>query len=377
MATRDESTVRRATARSDERVSLGHDAASERSHRPIRMLIITLVLVAALLVAALVGFIVLSSTPAFTIASIDAEATEHLSAENIAKLANVEEGTTLLSFDETLITENLKRNPWVGTVAFEREFPDRLKIIVTERRTDCVVKMSSGSVCWCLGDDNVWIEPINLSVKDGQSANDVALALAQDMGALLVTDVPTSMSPSAGSAANDEVLKAIAAYREQFSDDFASQIVCFSASSVESIACTLKSGVEISLGAPSNIDIKESVIQQILTKHPNQVTYINVRVPSQPSYRKLGVESVSEGSGVSVDLNKQDIIANPAPPTTDETTEDGTQGESEEYYDEYYDESWGYDESYDESWGYDETYDESYDYSGEYYDETYDESYGY
>ena len=370
MATRGEATSRRATARSDRQVPLGRDAAPERSHRPIRVLIITLVLVAALLVAALVAFIVLSSTPAFTIASIDTEATEHLTAENIAKLANVEEGTTLLTFDETAITQNLRRNPWVGTVEFEREFPDKLKIIVTERRADCVVKMSSGSVCWCLGDDNVWIEPINLSVKDGQSANDVALAFAQDMGALLVTDVPTSMSPSAGHAANDEVLKAIASYREQFSDEFASQIVCFSSSSVESIACTLKSGIEISLGSPTSIDVKESVIQQILSKHPNQVTYINVRVPSQPSYRKLGVQSVSEGSGVSVDLNKQDIVATPAP--TDETTGEGTQDESEEYYDD----SWTYDESYDESYDYSDEYyyDESYDYSGEEY---YDESYGY
>jgi cell division protein FtsQ len=129
----------------------------------------------------------------------------------------------------------------------------------------------------------------------------VALALARDMGSLLITDVPTSMSPSAGETASDEVLVAVAAYREQFSEEFGAQIIKFSAASVESIACTLENGVEISLGAPTDIDIKEAVITELLAKHPNQITYINVRVPSQPSYRKLGVESVTGGSGVTVD----------------------------------------------------------------------------
>ena len=303
-----------------------------RGHRGIRALIVALVVVAVLLVVALVAFIVLSSSPAFTITSIDTESTEHLSAENIAKLANVEEGTTLLTIDEEAISENLKRNPWVGSVSFTREFPDRLKIVVTERRVDCIVKMSTGSVCWCLGDDGVWIEPVNLTVADGQSAEDVALALAQEREALLIKDVPTSLSPTAGETATNDALKAVAAYREQFSEEFLSQIVCFSASSVESIACTLSNGVEVSLGAPSSIDVKEALIRQILEKHPNQITYINVRVPSQPSYRRLGTESVSEGTGVKVDTPvtvSDDAQQTVSDPTAQQTTQqDGsTQGD--------------------------------------------------
>lgn len=290
----------------------GHDGRGKKS---IRVLIILLVMMAVLLVAALVAFLVLSGTGAFAIASIDTEDTEHLTAENIGKLANVPEGTTLLSMDEEVITENLKRNPWVGSVSYVREFPDRLKIIVTERTIDCLVKMGTGSVCWCLGDDGVWIEPLNLSVSDGNSSDDEALGMAQRLGATLITDVPTSVSPSAGSEANDEVFKAVAAYREQLSEEFSSQIVRFSAPSVESLSCTLKSGVEVSLGGPTNIDIKEAVVLQILERHPNQVTYINVRVPSQPSYRKLGVDTVSEGTGVSVETTPDPGLGDQANPT--------------------------------------------------------------
>ena len=296
---------------SDEGLMDERRQAPSRGRGLIRFFIVGLVVVAVMLVVALVSYIVLSSTPVFEISEIDAQATEHLSATNIAKLASVKKGTTLLTLDEAAITENLKRNPWVGDVQIVREFPDKLKIIVTERTVDSLVKMSTASVCWCLGNDNVWIEPINLTIRDGESADDAALALAREMDALLIIDVPTSLSPTAGESARDEALMAVETYRSEFSKDFSAQIVRFSAASAESIACTLTNGVEVSLGSPVDIDIKEAVIKEILEKHPNQITYINVRVPSQPSYRRLGSESVTEGTGVTV--GEQDGASQGAP----------------------------------------------------------------
>ena len=373
----------------DEGLTYDRGQAPSHGRRLIRVVIVGLVVVAVMLVAALVSFIVLSSTPMFTIAYIDTESTEHLSAENIAKLASVEEGTTLLTIDEEAIVENLKRNPWVGDVQLIREFPDKLKIVVTERTVDCLVKMSTASVCWCLGNDNVWIEPINLTILDGQSADDAALALAREMGSLLIIDVPTSLSPTAGESTNEDALMAVATYREQFSKEFSDQIVRFSASSVESIACTLSNGVEVSLGAPVDIDVKEAVIKEILDKHPNQITYINVRVPSQPSYRRLGSESVTEGTGVTVseEGNAQDAFSaggsNQNPADDKSQNQNGSDGQQSGSQDSITDESAvsgedpsaGYsqdeyegsvDEGYDDGSYYDET---------EYYDDSYDEGY--
>ena len=318
------------------RVLSDHAPAPSHGNRLIRVIIILLVVAAVLLVAALVAYIVLSSTSAFTIRDVKAKPTEHLTAENIGKLASIDSETTLLDLDEDAITENLRRNPWVSEVSYVREFPDKLTILVTERKVDAIVKMSTGSVCWCLGDDNVWIEPINLTVAEGQSADEASLTLAQKMGVLLIIDVPTSISPTAGKDTDDDVIQAVQQYRAEFSPDFASQIVCFSASSVESVSCTLSNGVEVSLGVPSNIDVKEQVIKEILAKHPNQITYINVRVPSQPTYRRLGVESVTEGSGIQADegaLATSDGQQQGAEPTDsqnqqqDGTATDGQQGQ--------------------------------------------------
>ena len=371
------------------RRSLGNDEltydrgqAPSHGRRLIRVVIVGLVIVAVMLVAALVSFIVLSSTPMFTIAYIDTESTEHLSAENIAKLASVEEGTTLLTIDEEAIAENLKRNPWVGDVELIREFPDKLKIVVTERTVDCLVKMSTASVCWCLGNDSVWIEPINLTILDGQSADDAALALAREMDSLLIIDVPTSLSPTAGESTNEDALMAVATYRQQFSKEFNDQIVRFSAASVESIGCTLSNGVEVSLGAPVDIDVKEAVIKEILDKHPNQITYINVRVPSQPSYRRLGSESVTEGTGVTVGEQEGAVDSTSAETGNQSSTDDKTQSQDGQQSDGQVSPEDGSAPAGDESseGGVPDAYegegivDESYD-DGSYYDESYDDGY--
>lgn len=259
---------------------------------------VVLSIVVAIGAAASIGYAVLSNTAAFAISSIVCEATEHVSAEAIATLAAVPEGTTLLNYDAAVIEANLKRNPWVGSVEVSREYPDRLRISVKERAVTALVPLNAGSVVWCLGSGDVWIEPIKVVPADGQTLVEAALQAARDMDALLITDLPSSVNPVAGEPASDEVFSAISAYRFGLSATLWKQVVSFSAPSVEGLACTLESGVEISLGAPTAISSKEGVIEQLLAKYPNRITYINVRVVSNPSYRMLDSDTVQEGTGV-------------------------------------------------------------------------------
>jgi cell division protein FtsQ len=257
------------------------------------------VVVIVAIVAAVLGvaFLVLSNTSTFQITSIDAVATDHVSADDIQKLANVEEGTTLLNVDTYAITQGLMKNPWVASVSIEREFPDKLKISVTERTVEAVVVMSSRSVAWYLGEGEVWLEPVNLDVSDGESADDVALEKATSVGAILITGVPATIDPVAGSMATDDVIIAVRSYLDGFSSGFASQIVSFTAPSEASLSCVLANGVEISLGSPTDISSKEQVVKSLLAEYPDELTYINVRVPSSPSYRKIDSTNVTAGTG--------------------------------------------------------------------------------
>lgn len=293
----------------------------------VRRGIVVGIVVAALLLVALVGYLVLSYTPAFTITRVETTATKHISRASIAKLAKVPKGSTLLNLDEDKVTRNLKKNPWVGSVTYERKYPDTVRIVVTERKVSALVVMSAGDVVWYLGEGNVWIEPASIKVGESDSIDDLALAAAQKAGVMLITDVPASITPVAGSAVNSEVLDGVALYREQFGEKISSQIVSFSAGSVDSIGCTLKSGVQVSLGSATSISSKEAVLAQILEKYQGKLTYVNVRVPTRPAYRLVDSDDVEQGSGVTEKGAAQDKSASDDGGSgTSASGQDGTQG---------------------------------------------------
>lgn len=254
----------------------------------------------ALALVAGVAFLVLRNSSAFEIASVEAEPTAHVTQEDIQNLVQVPAGSTLLNVDTAAIEAALKKDPWVASVDFERVFPNTLVLHINEQRIEALVVMSTGTLAWYLGDAGIWIQPTKITAGEGQSVNDAALQVAMQEGCLLITDVPSTVDPVAGSVATDAVLASVELFREGFSSDFSSQIVSYSAPSTDNITCMLSSGVEISLGSATDISTKEQIAAEILEEHPGQVTYINVRTPTRTgaSYRKISSDTVQSGSGL-------------------------------------------------------------------------------
>lgn len=256
------------------------------------------VLVAVALALA-VAFFALRNSSVFSVESVQVEPTEHVTEADLQNLVSVPVGSTLLNLDEQAIKEGLLKDPWVADVTFERIFPHILKINVIEQNIDALVVMNAGSVAWYLGDAGVWIQPTSVEPAEGQSVNDAALRTALDNECLLITDVPASVSPVAGSKATDGVLEAVQKFRDGFSDSFADQVACYSAPAEDSIACTLYNGVEVLLGSPTDISAKEQIVTETLAEMPEgSVTYINVRVVSSPAVRPVSSDNVEAGSGV-------------------------------------------------------------------------------
>lgn len=234
----------------------------------------------------MIVFIVLSHLPVFVIESIDAKASEHVSAETIAKLANVEEGTTLLSADFGEISDNIKKNPWVKDVTIKREFPGTLGIEVKERQVGAIVVIGAGASVWSIGTDGVWIEPVTLDTS-AMDATSAALVKAQELGCLLISDVPASCDPAQGSPTTDDTVLAVFTFQEELPSEISNQARVYYAASEGSISLVLDSGVEVSLGSPEDINAKSQALAEIMATYPNQLTYINVRVASKPTYRKV------------------------------------------------------------------------------------------
>ena len=275
----------------------------------LRYAAIGLGVLAAVAAVLLVAFLILRNSSMFEITSVEVEPTEHVSVEDVQNLTQVPAGSTLLNVDTASIEESLRKNPWVASVSFERVFPGTLKLHITEQHVDTLVVMSSGSVAWYLGDAGTWIQPAKIQAAEGQSVDDAALALAQASGCLLVIDVPSTVDPKSGSEATDPVLQSVNEFREGFSDEFSSRVVCYSAASTDDIWCMLDNGVEVSLGSATDISEKEQRVTDYLEQYPDTALYIVVRVPSHSSVRTVDSQTVESGEGTSMFAGRDEAEA--------------------------------------------------------------------
>lgn len=266
-----------------------------------------------------------SHTSIFQIASVETYDTEHVSAQDVAQLIHLEPGVTLLNVDSEAITNQVRANSWIASAQIESSFPDKLIVRTRERVVGALVAMRSGSICWLLGDDGVWIEPLRVQSADDASVKDAALAEAERLGVILICDVPSDVSPVAGTQATDSSIIAAREAHSQLSDAFRANVVGYAAPDEDGLSCILRNGVEVSFGSIANLDSKEAVARGILDEFGGQITYINVRVPSRPSYRRVESSYVREGTGatgVAVD-EESDFASLPQRPPEEEEEETG------------------------------------------------------
>lgn len=248
----------------------------------------------------------LSFTNMFPVKNIRTKDTTHIKADEIVKLADIDASTTVLNFDKDKITKNIKRNPWVKSVSITRSFPSDLIVDITERKVGYIVLIGPESVAWYVSDDNYWIEPCVLDDEKDTPKEEVALAKAEKLGCYVIQDLPASIEPKSGYKVTGNVLTSISIYTSEFSSEFKDRIASFSAPGEDSISCTLKSGVKVSLGNSVNVAEKEKIVTTILDEHENQVTYINVRLVDHPTYRKVNTSNVEAGSGAYPENDKQE-----------------------------------------------------------------------
>lgn len=283
-------------------------------------------IVAGLALISLVVLFVMAHLPVFVITGINAAASEHVSEAQIAKLASVEEGTTLLNVDTSQITEKVSKNPWVKRVIIKREFPDTLGVSVEERSVAVLVVIGGGTSVWALGDDGVWIEPVQLDTSSGGDVVQLALARAQEMGCLLIANVPATVNPAQGAPSTDDSILDVLTYQGQLPDSISTEAQVYYAASSGSISVVLKSGLEVSLGAANDVSAKVQALKEIMANYGDQLTYVNVRVPSKPTYRKVADGTTLSGAADTV----AQITAKSTPATTssssDGSGEDGDDG---------------------------------------------------
>ena len=247
-----------------------------------------------------------------------------MSAERVTQLAAVPAGATLFGYDESGVTQRLLSDPWVAGVTLTRSLPDTLVIQIEERALGAVVMLSNGTQAWRLSTDGVWLEEVALTEvtsDNGADAYDVqAKNAAASEGVVFVSEASAALAPKAGEPCEDEGLLGLMQYMVSFSSQLRDQIVSATATNKESIAVVLTSGIKVSLGAPDDISLKEQAVLGILSTYQGQVSYINVRVPSKPTYRAVSQDAAA-GDG---DSSAVDSLPYQAQDAQDATAQDAT-----------------------------------------------------
>lgn len=218
------------------------------------------------------GAIFLYRSDLFHVDNVQVNGVSHLTSNEITSLAQVPDDSTLLRVDTTAIVERLKQNAWVQDATVSRVFPDTLEVDITEREPGAVVRVSDKAI-WVISKDGAWLSAAtDEDWKAGPRIVDVSKTLAQ---------------PVSGSDCDDGGIKNALAIIEGMSDELASKVQSISAESSIKTSLNLEDGITVAFGDSSDIEVKEAAIEALLEKYAGKISYINVRVPTRPTYRTL------------------------------------------------------------------------------------------
>lgn len=245
-------------------------ARAMRSRYRRYVLRIALAIVAVL--ALIFGGIALYRSDLFAVTTVNVNGVSHMTSAEITELAAVGDDSTLLRLDVDGIVGRLQESPWIQSASIRREFPDTIEIDVVERTPGAVVQVNDKS-SWVISSDGTWLSAATNEDKKNQ---------------MNIIDVSGSLAaPMSGTACDDAGITGALEIINSLSDDLKSQVASISAESSIKTTLNLENGVEVAFGDSSDIQLKESVITELLDKFKGKVSYINVRVPERPTYRTM------------------------------------------------------------------------------------------
>lgn len=256
------------------------DAARRRSHNlreqrerrirqqklKVKLKVIGIGLVALSVVAGIVG---IYRSALFTIERVEIVGNAQLTVDEVRALAALPRGATLLRYPGAAMTERLEASPWISSASVSRDFPDGLRIRVTERVP--VARIDAGEAFWLVDGEGWAITP--------QSAEETSALV-------VVRDVP-DFEPVEGERSSSAILVNALAVWEGLSDALKARTRLISAPSVDKTALVTTDDIEIFIGSADEIAKKDVVVRSILDEQAGRVVYINVRSVDRPTWRGI------------------------------------------------------------------------------------------
>jgi cell division protein FtsQ len=221
---------------------------------------------AILAVFVLLSFYCFSQSPFFALAQINVQGNRALSAQVIADLAGVLQGTNLFDIDLKQVEKRLLTHPLIEKVDVRKNWPDKLTITVSEREP-CALLLTSDCI---------------LVVDENGICLDKVRSLSSYRSYPIITGVnPLSLSPGER-VSNDLVfLDVLDVLQDEACQDSLSEV---NIADRNNIVAYSREGIPIFLGNTMDLPDKlNSALALIRSIAPSQkIAYVDVRVLEKP-----------------------------------------------------------------------------------------------
>ncbi|MDO9556822.1 MAG: FtsQ-type POTRA domain-containing protein [Coriobacteriia bacterium] len=230
---------------------------------------IRLVVVVALSIVVVGGLFALYRSPLFAIKVVDVQGAELLSVETVQTLAAVPEDATLLRYPKKAIIARVEADPWVEVVILTRDFPDTLRIRVTERTPVALVDMG----------EKFWVVDSTGMVLGEQSFEDTATLI-------VIRDVQ-GLDPKPGRRSSSDTLDNALKVLVGIGGELRGKVRAISAPTVDETTLLTIDAIEILMGEAVEVEDKAFLALSIMKEQAGKVVFIDVRSIDNPVSRGL------------------------------------------------------------------------------------------
>ncbi len=235
------------------------------AYRPWRIPAIAFMVVVVLIAAG----VTLTRTSLFGARSINVRGAAHLTRTDILRIAGIESGTNVFTFDTVAAERRLERDPWVAHATVTKVLPSTLSIDIRERIAVAVVE--SGGILRLVADDGVLLEA----------------ALPR-----LAAGLPHIASAEEGAPEpTTEGIRAAALAVAAMTPSLRHQVDTVSILADGQLRVDLSSGAQVAYGPAVDLVEKAQALRALLAYAAAQGTTLSsadVRVPSAPTVQLAG-----------------------------------------------------------------------------------------
>jgi cell division protein FtsQ len=223
----------------------------------------SLLLAFAVLGGVLLSLVVARETPLFGVRSIEVTGASPWIQRQVERTLAGRRGDSLVSLDLDSARSDVAALPSVAAVAFDRAYPHTLRVTVVPERPVAVVRQ--GATAFVVS-------------ERGRVVAQVPRTRRPELARIWVArDVP--LEP--GAIVDGELRIAVSAVAPLAGVRFPGRIVSV-ATGDDQLTLRLRSGLELRLGEPANVDLKLAVAGRVLPLLPAGSGYLDLSVPDRP-----------------------------------------------------------------------------------------------